>query len=441
MIGSVICVALVGLVVQQEPATPSSVLARFETQIGDLLKKPQPDLFAWHLRSIRSIARTLYSTLSLEQANYLRRPYADHSKEFVDYLTTISKGFDGDCANPDCYLKDGNRTLILARASEIEGSLQYFMLDLPRGWDPKQAYPLSIGLHGTGPDNALAYPSFALGPRDKAPTPDPKRVPMINLTPWGRGNRGWRGDAERDLFEAIASVKTFATLDPDRWYITGHSAGGDGSWAIVQHTPDLWAAAGMQSGSMLSGRPEWGLIENMKYVPFHILIGEKDPLPNRIPDSKEAYRLLKEMGDETELVIAPGAGHYPLPADALEEQDRWMKKFVRKRPTKFSFTIDQAQHNGVWGIKVPMNAWERQLVKEPWPHFDVTIENYEITFQRQVVKINTKNIEAMTVDLGVEGLKLSGIVTLIVNGKEVYKGEIPAKPVSVDLRSTVKGLY
>ena len=424
MVGSLVCVAFLGFAVSQDSPTPSSVLAHFETQIGDLLKKPQPELFAWHLRSIRSISRTLYSTLSLEQRTYLRRPLADHSKEFVDYLTTISKGFDGDCANSDCYLKDGNRTLILARASEIEGSLQYFMLDLPRGWDPNKAYPLSIGLHGTGPDNPLAYPSFALAPKDPGVLRTPPEEPMISLTPWGRGNRGWRGDAERDLFEAIASIKTFAKLNPDRWYITGHSAGGDGSWAIVQHTPDLWAAAGMQSGSMLSGRPEWGLIENMKYVPFHILIGEKDNLPNRIPDSKEAYRILKEMGDETELVIAPGAGHYPLPADALAEQDKWIKSHVRKRPTKFSFTIDQAQHNGVWGIKVPMNAWERQLVKEPWPHFSVEINE-------NVVTITTKNITELTVDLGPDGLRMMRDVTLMVNGKQAYKGAVPVKLISI----------
>ena len=425
MIGAIACLAVIGMS-SQEAGTAKSVMGHFETQIEALLKKPQPELFAWHLRSILSIARTFYSTLSLEQATYLRRPLATHQKEFVDYLTTISKGFDGDCANPDCYLKDGNRTLILARASEIEGSLQYFMLDLPQGWNPATAYPLFINLHGTGPDNPLAYPSFGLGPRDKPPVPDPKRVPMISLTPWGRGNRGWRGDAETDLFEAISSVKTIAKLDPDRWYITGHSAGGDGSWAIVQHTPDLWAAAGMQSGSMVSGRPEWGLIENMSYVPFHILIGENDTLPNRIPDSKEGYRILKTMGDDTKLVISPGAGHYPLPNDALEEQAKWITGHVRKRPDKFSFTINQAIHPGVWGIKIPTSPWDRQFMKAPWPHFEVQILG-------RVINITTQNINELSIDLGQSGLRMSGEVLLKVNGKEVYQGNVPDGQISVKI--------
>jgi len=402
-----------------------AILTRFEGQINSLLAKPQPDLFAWHLRSIRALAQSQFATLSLQQSAYLGRPIADHTKEFVDYLTTISKGFEGDCSNPECYLKDGNRTLILARASEIEGSLQYFMLDLPRNWDAKKAYPLSVGLHGTGPDNALAYPSFALGPRDKAPEPNSKE-PMIKLTPWGRGNRGWRGDGERDLFEAINSIKAFATLNPDRWYITGHSAGGDGSWAIVQRTPDLWAAAGMQSGSMISGRPEWGLVENMAYVPFHAMIGENDNLPNRIPDSKEAVRLLDALGDDTKFLLIPKTGHYPLPAEAYEDQENWMFAKVRKRPTKFSFTVDQYVHPGVWGIKVVFLPTQRQLIQEPWPRFDVKISG-------QTVEITTKNTKRLSVDLGSNGLKMTGDVALSVNGKEVLKGAVPDKPIVVDV--------
>src|ERR1035437_7967553 len=174
--------------------TPETVLARFESRIASLLTEGRPALFAWHLRSVRALARAQFAELSLEQGSYLKRPLADHRKEFVDYLTTISKGFEGDCADPNTYLKDGTRTLVLS------------------------------------------------------------------------SNSG--------------------------------------------------------------------------------------------------------LGDDTELVIAPGAGHYPLPGDALDEQGAWMTKHVRKRPARFSFTVDQAIHPGVWGIRLPLNAWQNQLVKEPWPRFE-----------------------------------------------------------------------
>jgi predicted esterase len=409
----------------QTMADAEKLWRKFDGQMAQLLAKPQPPLFERHLKSLRAMAQSQFAVLSLQQGNYLRRPFAEHIKEYHGYLETVSKGFEGDAANPDCYLKNGNRPLVLARPSQIDGTLQHYMVDLPPNWDPNKAYPLYVGLHGTGPDHPMAYPSFGLGPRDAAPKKSAEN-PIIRLTPWGRGNRGWRGDAERDLFEALTDLQTFAKLDPDRWYITGHSAGGDGAWAIVTHTPDLWAAAGMQSGSMVSCPPSLGLLLNMQYVPFHILIGEQDNLPGRIPDSKEAYRLLKEAGDETNLVLLPNVGHYPLPGSAYADEEAWMRKFVRKRPNQFSFTIDQPEHPGVWGVRMASRNRGARILKAPWPRFDVKIVGSEVV-------IKTQGIERLSVNLGADGLRLSGKVKLTVNDKVVYEGDVKPEPLAFDL--------
>jgi predicted esterase len=401
------------------------LLRKFDGQMEQLLVKPQPPLFQRHLKSLRAMAQSQFAVLTLEQGSYLRRPFAEHVKEFHGYLETISKGFEGDAANPDCYLKEGNRPLVLARASQIDGTIQYYMVDLPPNWDPSKIYPLYVGLHGTGPDHPMAYPSYGLGPRAAAPKKSAEN-PIIRLTPWGRGNRGWRNDAERDLFEAIADLQTFARLDPDRWYLTGHSAGGDGAWAIVTHTPDLWAAAGMQSGSMMAAPPSLGLLPNMQYVPFHILIGENDNLPNRIPDSKEAYRLLKEAGDETNLLLLPGVGHYPLPESAYRDEEAWMRRFVRKRPDQFSFTIDQREHPGVWGVRMANRDRGSRILKAPWPQFEVKIVGAE-------VRIKTQGIERLMVNLGPEGLRMNGKVKMTINDKVVYEGDVKSQAMPFDL--------
>lgn len=402
------------------------LLNKFDGQMGQLLAKPQPPLFQRHLKSLRAMAQSQFAVLSLEQGSYLRRPFAEHVKEYYGFLETISKGFEGDASNPDCYLKDGNRPLILARASQIDGTLQYYMVDLPPGWDPEKTYPLYVALHGTGPDHPMAYPSYGLGPRDTAPKKSAEN-PIVRLTPWGRGNRGWRNDGERDLFEALADLQTFAKLDRDRWYLTGHSAGGDGAWAIVTHTPDLWAAAGMQSGSMIACPPSLGLLANMQYVPFHIMIGENDNLPNRIPDSKEAYRLLKEAGDQTNLWILPNVGHYPLPADAYAGEEKWMRRFVRKRPEQFMFTIDQREHPGVWGVRMASRMGNGlRILKAPWPNFAVAITGSNVA-------IKTNGIERLLVNLGLEGLQMSGKVKLTINDKLVYEGDAKSEPLSFDL--------
>lgn len=411
----------------QGDVTPETCLKRLDSVVDRLLKPDQPKLFAWHLRSSKGLAHSEFAKLMLQISQSGRQTVEIREKEFVEFVTKIAEGLETDAADPNAYLKEGRRGFVLARPSAMDGSFQYMMVDLPKGWDPDKEYPLSVGLHGTGPDNPLAYASYSLAPQN------PIRVPgegptsqFIGLTPWGRGNRGWRGDAERDLFEALDLLHTFAKTDRDRWYLTGHSAGADGAWAILQRTPDLWAAVGPQSGSMLAARPEWGLVSNMTYVPTYWLIGENDNLPSRIPDNKEAYRLLKELGAETKLAILPGVGHYPLTAAALDDQMKWMVQFKRKRPTKFSFIIDQPQFPGVWGVRATRALTGSRFLKEPWSSFECEIKGQEVA-------IKTSRLSDLTVDLGAKGLRMSGMVKLIVNGKEAHNGPVPEKEILVKI--------
>ncbi|MDR3692194.1 MAG: hypothetical protein P4L46_22625 [Fimbriimonas sp.] len=415
-----------GVTPSQGVATPEECLTKLSSEVDSLLAKEQPTLFAWHLRSLKALAASEYAKLLVQAPQSGRQSVETRSKEFVDYVSTIATGLKEYCSDPDLYLKQGKRSLILARPSDIDGSLQYMMVGLPEAWDPKKEYPLFVGLHGSGPDNPLAYPSFGFGPETpaKADAPVDATRNMIHLTPWGRGNRGWRGDAETDLLEAMKQLETFCKVDPDRMYLTGHSSGADGCWAILQHMPDVWAAGGPQSGSMISGRPEWGLIPNMAYVPMYFLIGEKDPLPGRVPDMKEAFQIMTKLGDDTKLVILPGVGHYPLTDQGIADQANWMVGHVRKRPNHFVFTIDQAAHPGVWGIRVPFDYATSRLIKEPWPHFECEISGAN-------VKITTRSIKSLTIDLGPKGLQMTGDVTVTVNGKRVHQGDVPSTAIQV----------
>lgn len=418
---AVLISALLGFASVKAQDTPDSVLAKLTTRVDSLLQKNPPPLFSWHLRSLKALALSEYSKLEVQSVPVRRRNSVDRAKEFVDYVGTIEKGLGQFHSDPDDCLKNGRGTLILARPSSTDGSLQYMMVDLPKGWEPNREYPLFIGLHGSGPDNPLAYPSFAFGPPSPA-GPSKPGDGMIRLTPWGRGNRSWRNDAESDLWEAIDLLRTFAKIDVDRCYISGHSSGADGTWAIVQHTPDLWAAVGIQSGSMYEGRPEWGLIPNMKYVPTYFLIGENDPLPHRVPDMKEAYKILTEMGGEAKLNILPGIGHYPLTDAGLNDQMAWMITHVRKRPTHFEFTVDQFQHPGVWGITVPLQDIQRRQIMQPWPWFKCQIEG-------QSVYIQTLHTDKIRIDA--KALQLSGSVKIWVNEKLVHNGPAPEQALTI----------
>ena len=410
--------AAVALVLFQTPDTPDAIAVRITTHIEALLAKEQPEMYARHLRSVEGLCqaeviRLRFSTRNKEQ----------QTKDDVTYLKGIEDGLNDDGDKPETYLRDGLRALTFARQSAVDDSLQYFNVGLPPHWDPAKQYPLVVGLHGAGPKIPIAYVYFDFLPHGINDKP-PREV--ITIIPWGRGNRGWRDDGKSDLWEAVNEVKTFAKFDPDRWYITGHSMGGDGVWSIVNRTPDLWAAAGMQAGSTLSTPLELGLTPNCAYVPFYFWNGADDPLKEREPSCHAAYDLLEKLGDsDVKRVVSPGVGHSPRAEDGDAQMD-WMLTHVRKRPSKFSFVLDTPRHRGVWGVTVPRAGRGFYALPEPRAGFTCEIKDGKVT-------ITAENAKHLTVDLGPGGLQMAGNVELIVNGKSAYSGAVPSAPVSVDL--------
>jgi len=145
------------------------------------------------------------------------------------------------------------RTGALTKAyrSEIDGTLQPYGLYVPPSYDPAKAWPLVVGLHGSGSNHLLHRRRlFGLGNepgeddyeaiRKDLPLPD---VGFLVLTPYGRGeSAGYNGIAESDVLRAMDHVKRAYNVDPDRVHLTGLSMGGGGTWHIGLRYPDRFAS-------------------------------------------------------------------------------------------------------------------------------------------------------------------------------------------------------
>jgi len=321
----------------------------------------------------------------------------------------------------ETYLVEGRRSLDLARLSRSDGTLQFYTLSFPARWNAIKAYPLHVYLHGRESDLPLSLvaSTFALetygGP--------PNDIAIV-VVPWLRGNGEWRNEngSEPDVWEVIEDVKTFAKIDPDRRYISGHSWGGDDVWAIVLRTPDLWAAAGIMAGSAASVPAQLDLVANAKHVPFYLWKGEQDPIPNRQTNLQYFRDSLTQVGDPPKVVVAEGVAHNPRTEDRASMQT-WLFEHVRQRPSHFSFAIDTPQHRGVWGISIPQKYPDAYLNVEPQVSFECWIKD-------STVQITTSNSSRLDVDFGPGGLNLSGTVKLVVNGKQVFEGSVPSKALS-----------
>jgi pimeloyl-ACP methyl ester carboxylesterase len=393
------------------------VVALIRTQIQQLLSTPQPELYKRHLRSVLALCEE--SVLTLQ---FVVTDRDAQAKELLGYLNEIESGFNNeDARRSEAYLVEGRRSLDLVRISRSDGSLQFYTVSLPAHWDANKAYPLYVYLHGRESDLPLSLVASTLATQQNVDKPNDY---VIIVKPWLRGNGQWReaNGSEPDVWEAIDDVKSFAKLDPDRWYISGHSWGGDDVWAIALRTPDLWAAAGIMAGAV-SVPPESNLVANAQYVPFYLWKGAQDPIPNRQANLEYFRDSLRQVGDPPKTVIAQGVGHNPRPEDYAAMQS-WLFEHVRRRPNHFSFVIDTSQHRGIWGISIPQKYPDAYLNVEPRVSFECWIEG-------TLVRIQTTSTNRLAVDLGPQGLAMSGNVTLILNGKEVFRGAVPPKPLSL----------
>jgi pimeloyl-ACP methyl ester carboxylesterase len=278
-----------------------------------------------------------------------------------------------------------------------------------------------VQLHGRGPDVPLAYVSDTFSAQKENWA---KNTGMIAIFPWLRGNGEWRNEngSEPDIWEAIEDVKGIARVDPNRWYLSGHSWGGDDAWSIAQRTPDLWAAVGIMAGNPVGTPYDLGLVANASNVPFYLWVGDDD---KERKSSFDTFRTsLNAIGNPPKAVVAAGVGHNYRGED-VAALEAWLLQHTRQMPKHFSFIVDTPQHRGIWGISVP------RIYPDAYPQAEPRVK-FECWIEGSVIRILTRDAKKIEVNFGPAGLNLSGNVELVVNGTTRFRGAAPAKPLSLN---------
>jgi len=99
---------------------------------------------------------------------------------------------------------------------------------------------------------------------------------------------------------------------------------------------------------------------------------------------------------------------------------------TRQMPKHFSFIVDTPRHRGIWGISIPRIYPDAYPQAEPRAKFECWIEG-------SVIRIRTWDAKQIEVNLGPNGLNLSGNLKLIVDGTTRFNGVAPEKPLSLGL--------
>lgn len=147
----------------------------------------------------------------------------------------------------------------------------------------------------------------------------------------------------------IENMIVFEGVDPDRIYLTGYSAGGDGVWRLAPRMADRWAAS-----AMMAGHPGGVSLDNLRNSPFTIQMGGKDGAYNRNGEARKYKEVLAKLheadpeGYDHWVEIYEDKGHWMDREDAAAIP--WMLERTRElRPKKVVWRVDgRAPHRSYW---------------------------------------------------------------------------------------------
>jgi predicted peptidase len=221
----------------------------------------------------------------------------------------------------------------------------HYQLFVPASYSPARRYPLLVSLHGAGShgtDNLRQLSSTVGAVNDGAQAVEPTFV-LVPQDPtgdkWvtGSGEAPYRNFRQADRPQSAAAGIVLAgidelekkySIDPDRVYLTGGSAGGTGTWDLVtRNGVGRFAAAVPITGANDPSRAS--AIARLPIWAFHGALDDIAPVDN----SREMVAKLRALGSPIQYTEYSNVGHESWHrAYAEPELFRWLLAQRRGAP-------------------------------------------------------------------------------------------------------------
>ncbi len=302
-----------------------------------------------------------------------------------------------------------------ARAAEMKdnvitiGDKQMRLLTRSFGTAPADGRRLWISMHGGGGAPAqvndqqwqnqirLYQPAEGLYVAPRAPT--------NNWNLWHEGHID-------DLFDRlIEDCVLLAGVNPDKVYLMGYSAGGDGVYQLAPRLADRFAAAAMMAGHPGNASPL-----GLRNLPFAIFSGAEDAAYRRNKIAAEWNGKLDDLAKQDaggyphRLNIYAGLGHWMNGKDA--EAVPWMAKFTRDPwPKKIVWCQSGRLHDRFYWLALPDGVAKPGLT-------------IRATAERNVITLDAPEVTRLTLRLNDRLVNLDQPLKVLFNGKTVFEGKV-----------------
>jgi hypothetical protein len=312
------------------------------------------------------------------------------------------------------------------RADEIkkrllkEGSLEMPFAFKVFGDKPESGHSLWISLHGGG--GAPRLVNDQQWENQKRLYTLQEGIYLAPRAPTDTWNLWHQDHIDRLFGRLIEDLIVLENVNPDRVYVLGYSAGGDGVYQLAPRMADYWAGA-----AMMAGHPNGVSLLSLRNVPFALQVGGDDSAYNRNKVAQEYGEQLVKLhkddprGYEHFVKIYEGKGHW------MDREDKaalpWLAKFSRNPvPDRVVWKQTGAPHERSYWLAVP-----RGEVKSD----SLVIANRK----DQTITITAREkVGKLLVRLDDHMLNLDRTVKVTCEGKELFAGKAP-RTIAVMLRT------
>lgn len=277
------------------------------------------------------------------------------------------------------------------------------------GEEPIDGRSLWISMHGGGNapkelnDSQWLNQLFLYQPEEG--------IYLCPRAPWDDWDMWFKAPIDGMFEELIRTMMAQHNVNPDKVYILGYSAGGDGIWRLAPRLADHWAAA-----SMMAGHPGDVRLENVRNLPFSIWVGSEDAAYNRNVEvakrgvELDSLRSLDKEGYIHETHIVEGKPHWMDQVDTLAVA--WMAQFKRNPyPSKIVWRQEEVLKNAFYWIEAPEEEIERgkTVIVEAK---DNKIDIQRCDYTHLIIYLNDQIVD------------LDKKVTIVFEGKKIFMGMV-----------------
>jgi hypothetical protein len=215
------------------------------------------------------------------------------------------------------------------------------------------------------------------------------------------------------LDRLIQDAIVLGEVNPNRVYLMGYSAGGDGVYQLAPRMADRLAAA-----AMMAGHPNDASPLGLRNIGFTMHVGANDNGYKRNEVAREWAKKLDDLarsdpgGYPHEVQLHEGRGHWMNLEDKVAVD--WMARFTRDPlPTKVVWHQSTVTHDRFYWLAVPHGeAKAGRLVVASRSGQEVRVEKAE-------------GVHSLTVRLSDAMLDLDRDVRVTLADKELFNGKIP----------------